>query len=168
MVTFISIAFVVVRLKIFKVSVTIQRPRNSPFWEVFGPLLNQYDPILPKFSTEIVFQQTKTLFKNFLKASIIYGKGTDPKLALLVQIWHLCSSWRWPKSKNIRSSAEKLQSLSYPNMSKWSLSLISLFREKYDYLLQYLGYFYLDKGEESKFGKYYFIHTTPGQLPVKH
>ena len=37
-VSFISIAFSV-KLKFFKVLRTIQHPRNNPFWEVFGPLL---------------------------------------------------------------------------------------------------------------------------------
>ena len=82
----ISIAFVVVKLKISKVLRTIQHPRNSPFWEVFGPLFPHYGSVLPKFSTEAVLQQIKTLFENFLMDSIIYGKGTDPKLALLVQL----------------------------------------------------------------------------------
>ena len=46
------------------------------------PLLPQYGPILPKFSTEVVLYQTKTLFEIFLKDSFIYGKGTNSKLAL--------------------------------------------------------------------------------------
>ena len=62
-----------------------------------------------------------------MKDSILYGKKTDPKLALSVQLWPFFSSWRWPKSKKISSSAEKRQSLSYLNMSKWSLYLISFF-----------------------------------------
>ena len=34
----------------------------------------------------VVPQQTKTLFENFLKDSSFYGKGMDPKLALLGQL----------------------------------------------------------------------------------
>ena len=41
----------------------------------------------------------KKIFENLFKDSSIYGKGTDPKLAHLVQLWPLFSSWRWPKSK---------------------------------------------------------------------
>ena len=36
LVSFISIAVVVVKLKIFKVFLLIQHPRNDPFWGVFG------------------------------------------------------------------------------------------------------------------------------------
>ena len=89
-----------------------------------------------------------------LKDSFIYRKGTHSKLTLLFQLWPLFSSWRWPKSKKITGSEEKLQPLSYPNMSKWSLYLISLFREKYDYFLQYLGYFYQETGRGHKSKEY--------------
>ena len=51
----------------------------------FGPLILQCGPILPKFSPEVVVYQAKTLFETFLKDLSIYGKGTDPQLALLVQ-----------------------------------------------------------------------------------
>ena len=92
------------------------------------------------------------LFENFLKDLGFYGNEMDRKLALLV---------------------EKRQPLGYPNMSKSRLYLLSCFREKYDYFLQYLDYFCPNragsqvKGLESKFDKTYFIHAIPGQLPVK-
>ena len=57
------------------------------------------------------------MFENFFKDSSIYGKGTKPKLAHLVQLWPLFSSWRWPKSKKISSRAEKPHPFSSPNMS---------------------------------------------------
>ena len=53
------------------------------------------------------------------------------------------------------------------------LHLLSPFREKYDYFLQYLGYFCQKTEEsqvkmlESKSGKSYFIHTISGQPHVK-
>ena len=57
-------------------------------------------------------------------------------------------------------------------MSESRFYLLSPFREKYDYFLQYLGYFFTANREgsqvkelESKFGKSYFIHTN--QLTVK-
>ena len=49
--------------------------------------------------------------------------------------------WRWPKSKKRSNRARKLQPLSYWNMSKSRLYLLSPFLEKYDYFLHYLGYF---------------------------
>ena len=51
-----------------------------------------------------------------------------------------------------------------------NLYLLYSFQEKYNYFLQYLGSFYRKtpwgRGR-IKFNKYYFIHTIPGQLPVK-
>ena len=144
--------------------------RNSPFWKVFAPLLHQYGPILPKSSPEVVLWQTKTLLENFLKDS----KGRT-------QSSHFCSNFDPsfpPKNdqnwKKISSSAETFQPLSHPNVSKWSLYLISPFREKLRLLFAIFGINLPGnragsqaRGVESKFDKYYFIHTIPGQLPVK-
>ena len=55
-------------------------PRNSLFWEVFGPLFSQYSPALPTFSTEIVLQQTKTLFENFSVGFVYLWKRDGPKV----------------------------------------------------------------------------------------
>ena len=66
-VSFIGIAFVVVKLK-------IKNSRNNHFWEVFGLLLPQYGPILPKYSREVVLQQTKTLFENFWRIWVFMEK----------------------------------------------------------------------------------------------
>ena len=115
----------------------------------------------------------------------IYGKGTDPKLALLVQLWPIFSSWRGPKSIKITSSAEKLKPLSHPNMSKWSLHL-NIYIHKYIHIhiRTYIHNTRLVfaifgmclpgnrvgsqvRGVKSKFDKYYFIHTINGHLPVQ-
>ena len=88
MVSFISRPFRVVKLKISKVLRTDTASTKQPFLGgVAGPYSPpQYSPILSKFSPEVVLKQAKTLFENFLKDLSIYGKGTDPKLALLVQL----------------------------------------------------------------------------------
>ena len=44
----------------------------------FWALTQTIWPNTAEFSTEVVLQQTKILFEKFLKACIIYGKGTDP------------------------------------------------------------------------------------------
>ena len=54
------------------------------------------------------------------------------------------------KIEKISSSAGNLQPLSYPNMLKWSLYLLSTFWEKYDYFFQYLGYIYHETGRGHK------------------
>ena len=116
-----------------------QHPRNSHFLEVLGPLLPQYCPILPKSSPEVLLEQTKTLFGKSLKDLSIYGKGTDPKLPLLVQLWPIFSALAWPKSKKISSSVKKLQPLCYPNISKWSLYLnIYIYKHIHIHLYTYI------------------------------
>ena len=62
---------------------------------------------------------------------------------------------RWPKSigkttKKIRSNPEKLQSLSYLNISKSRFYLLSLLTEKYDYFLHYLGNFWQGTGRKNQ------------------
>ena len=94
------------------------------------------------------------------------------------QSWHFWSNFdtSFPpedgennKKKYISSNVENLQSLSYPNMS---LSPLSFFG-KTRFLSAVFGIFLLEnrvrskvKGKGSKFDKYYFIYTIPGQLPV--
>ena len=89
------------------------------FWALTPSIWSNIAEILTRGST-LVNKNTVWKFSERLN---IYGKGTDPKLALLVQLWHIFSSWRWPKSKKISSSAGKRLPLSSPNMSKWSLYL---------------------------------------------
>ena len=108
---------------------------------------------------------------RFFEGFVYLWKRDGPKVSTFGPTLTLFSSWRWPKSKKISSSAEKFQSLSYPNMSKKSLYLISIFRESYWLLSAIFGIFLPGnrvgsqvKGIESK---YYFIHRIPGQLPVK-
>ena len=80
------------------------------------------------------------------------------------------------KMAKIEKNKQQCRKMSVIELSKYvkmkSLSHL-LFREKCNYFLQYLGYFYQGnragsqfKGVESKFDKYYFIHAIPGQLPV--
>ena len=143
------------QLTILKILHTNSDPQNGPFWKVFWPLLPysltpKYGPILPKFLPQVVLQQTKALFEIFWRISSFYGEGTDRKLALVVQFWPSFSPWRWSKSKKISSCAEELLPLVYPNMSKSTFYLLYRFREKYDYFLQYLGYFCQETGWSHK------------------
>ena len=56
----------------------------------------------------------------------------------------------WPKSKNYILLQKNFQPLSYPNISKSRLYLLSSFIERYDYLLPYLGYFWQDTGRDQE------------------
>ena len=73
-------------------------------------------------------------------------KRDGPKLSTFGPTLTLLSSWKLAKIKKVSNSADKLQPLSYPNMSKWNLYLLSPFWEKCNYFLQYLKYFYQEKG----------------------
>ena len=57
---------------------------------LFGRFLNpyspKYGPVLLNFSPGVVLFQTKKNLENFLKYSSFYGKGTDRKLAFLVEL----------------------------------------------------------------------------------
>ena len=68
----------------------------------------------------------KTLFEKFCMIWVfIYRKWTVPKLALLVKLSPI-SPLKTAEIEKIRSSVEKLQLLSYPNISKSKLYLPSL------------------------------------------
>ena len=49
------------------------------FWKFLGPNFPKYGLILLKFTSELVFQENKTLFENFFKNSNFYGNGMYPK-----------------------------------------------------------------------------------------
>ena len=54
-VSFISTAFVAVKLKFSKFCIPMQHPWNGPSWIFLGPYSHKYGLILLKFSPEIVF-----------------------------------------------------------------------------------------------------------------
>ena len=97
----------------------------------------------------------------------------DSMLAFLFQLWPLFSLWRWPKSKKISSKAENW-AIELSNYVKTkSLSPLP-FPGKIQLLFALFGIFLPGimaeskfKGVGSKFDKYYFIHTIPGQLLVR-
>ena len=75
-----------------KFCVPSQDPRISPFWR----LLALTPPIWSNIAEILTRRSTLTIKNTVLKMSggdsSIYGKGTDPKLALLVQLLSLFSS----------------------------------------------------------------------------
>ena len=121
-VSLISIAFVVVKLKISKFlrtdSTSTKCPFLGGFWALAPPIWSNVTKILTRGSK--YSSQQKHCLKNFWRIRDLWKKDG--------QLWHFFSSQKWPKSKEISSSAEKLQSLSYPNMLKWNICLLSPFR----------------------------------------
>ena len=75
MIWFISIAFVVVKLKI-----------SSSFFEGFWALTSTMWSNIAEILTRGSTLAKKTLFEKVLKDPSIYGKSTDQKLAHLVQL----------------------------------------------------------------------------------
>ena len=80
-----------------------------------------------------------------------------------------------PEDGQNRKNKQKCRKSSAIELPKYVIMKpFFLFREKYDYFLQYLECFYWETGRghkskrvESKFDKYYVTHTIPGQLYVK-
>ena len=59
------------------------------FEGVSGPYFSKYDPILLKFTLEVVFSQTKRVFKEPFKNLNLLGNETVTKFALLAHLWTL-------------------------------------------------------------------------------
>ena len=97
-VSFISIAFVIFKLKVSKIlrtdSASTKEPFLGGFWALTPQVWFNVTEILTRGST----LGNKNTEKCLMDSSI-YGKRSDPKLAFLVQLWPVFSSWRWPKSK---------------------------------------------------------------------
>ena len=127
-------AFVVVKLKAFKV---FRTDSASMEWPLLGGFRVLTPLIWSKFA-KILTRDSTLASKNILKYWGFYGKGTDPKFALLIRGFLLTMA----EIEKIRNSQDNLQPLSYPNMSKSRLYLLSSFRERYGYFLHYLCYFW--------------------------
>ena len=99
-VSLVCIAFVVVKLKMLKVLHTDPTSRKWPFlggfWTLSPPNMVQY--CWNSHQGSCSFKQKKKI-ENFLKYSSFYGKGTDPKLAFLVELWPPISPRRWTEIK---------------------------------------------------------------------
>ena len=86
MVSFISIKFAAVMLKFFQSFVYRHSIREMAFCEVFRPLLPQIWSDFVKILTRGSNTLANKKFETFLKGSILYRKGANPKFALLVQL----------------------------------------------------------------------------------
>ena len=139
--------------------ILIQHPRNTPFWEVFGPLL-------PKMYFN--FAEVLTRGSTLASKNIVWNT---------IERFEFLSKRDGPKGSTFRLSfaapSEKPQPLDYPNMSKSKLYLLFPFRKKYYYSLHYLGYFWQETGRRHKWKDqnqnltYSFSPTIVGQLPWK-
>ena len=139
--------------------ILIQHPRNTPFWEVFGPLL-------PKMYFN--FAEVLTRGSTLASKNIVWNT---------IERFEFLSKRDGPKGSTFRLSfaapSEKPQPLDYPNMSKSKLYLLFPFRKKYYYFLHYLGYFWQETGRRHKWKDqnqnltYFFSPTIVGQLPWK-
>ena len=76
---------------------------------------------------------------KFFEGFVYLWKSDGPKVSTFGPTLTSLYLLKMAKIENNKQSCGKFQPLSYPNMSKWSLYLLSPFREKYGYFLQYLG-----------------------------
>ena len=97
-VSFISIAFVLAKLKFFKIVRTDSASTKWSFCVLPPP---KYGSIIIEILTrgtimDIIFWHflilLETLFEKLLKDLSFYGKEMDPKLALLIQLWSSVST----------------------------------------------------------------------------
>ena len=118
-------------------------------------------------------RKQKYCLKNFWWIQVFIEKGRT-------QSWHFWSNFDPsfpPENGQNRKNKQYCGKISVIELSKYVKikSLSSLpFPGKIGLLFAIFGIFLPDnrvgsqvKGGESKFDKYYFIHTIPGQLPVK-
>ena len=127
------------------------------FLRAFGALtpqiLSDFDEIFTKGS----IQGEKTFVLRISEKFNFFGNGRYPKFALLVQLWppppppprpHPVSPWRWPKSEKNKYLLKKIFTVGLSKNRK--INLLLPFQEKYNYFLPYLGYFWLEAGQDQR------------------
>ena len=67
------------------------------FWEFLSLNSPKYCQIFAKFSPEVVFKETQTVFQEFWKNSNFCRTGRHLKFVRLVWHWPHFFPWRWPK-----------------------------------------------------------------------
>ena len=83
-VSFISVAFVVVKLYIFKCSASINWPLLRSFWALS---LANVTRVCSNFNQRYVFHMTKTVSEQSFKIRCLSRNKTYPKLIILVHFW---------------------------------------------------------------------------------
>ena len=83
-VSFISVAFVVVKLYIFKCSASINWPLLGGFWALSPANMTR---VCWNFNQRYVFHKTKTVSEQSFKIKCLSGNETFPNLMVLVHFW---------------------------------------------------------------------------------
>ena len=89
----------------------------------------KYYQILLKFSPEVVFKETQTVFEKFWKNSNFYRNERYPKFTRLVQLSLPFSPWRWPKSKKLNICRRKFSHRALQILQNQSPISSQLFRK---------------------------------------
>ena len=179
MVSFIFIAFLVVKLKNLKCFRGDGASMKWPIFERFRALsLPNVVRFCWNFHHSYYSRRVRHCLKNFFENSNFYRNRTFRKFALFlvfVQLWGRFSPWRRPKSKKLTAGNDKTTPSGYPKIAKSRPYLVPIFQEKYDYFLSYFGCFLVKKGawshfkgSESKFDLPYCSLTILGHVPVKN
>ena len=177
MVSFIFIAFLVVKLKNLKCFAAMEHPWNVPFLSILGPNSPKYGPTLLKFAPQLLIKESKRLFQKIVENSNFYRNRTFPNFTFFLvfdQLWGQFSSWRRQKLKKLNTCKGKTTPWGYPKITKSRPYLIPIYQEKYDYFLYYFGHFLVKKGAwshfkglESKSHLPYCSVTTLGHISVQ-
>ena len=155
MVSFIFIAFLVVKLKNLKY---FCGDGASMKWLIFERFWALTPPNVVRLCWNLNHSYSSWRvthwFKNFSKTQIFTEIGRSQSLHfffVFVQLWGHFSPWRRPKSKKVNVSQGKTTPSRYPNITKSRLYLVPIFQEKYDYFLSHFGCFLVKKGAWSHF-----------------
>ena len=89
----------------------------------------KYYQILLKFSPEVAFKETQTVFEKFWKNSNFYRNERYPKFTRLVQLSLPFSPWRWPKSKKLNICRRKFSHRALQILQNQSPISSQLFRK---------------------------------------
>ena len=119
------------------------------FWAFLGPNSLKCDPILLKFTPQLVFMGSKKLFEESFENSNFYRNRTYPKFAVFFSFCPTLRPFFSMKEANIEKTKyakEKTTSSGYPKIAKSRTYLVSIFQEKYDYILSYFGRFFVKMG----------------------
>ena len=154
-VSFIFVAFVVVKLKNLK---CFRGDGASMKW----PIFDRFWALTPLYMVWFCWnlhqsyssRRVRHCFKNFLKIQIFPEIGRTqnlPFFQFLSNFESVFSPWSRAKSKKLNIFRGKTMPSGYPKIAKWRPYLVPIFQEKYDYFLSHFGSFLVKKGAWSHF-----------------
>ena len=136
---------------------------------LFGKFLGPYFPSMVqyyRYSQQRQYSSKQKHCLNFFEGFDSLWEKDGPKVGTFGPTMTLLFLLKMAKIEKNKQQCRKTSVIELSKYVKMKSLSHLLFREKCNYFLQYLGYFYQGnragsqfKGVESKFDKYYFIHA---------